>query len=256
MRVIGLTVGPIQENAYVLGDEASGACAVIDPGAEPERILQAARAVAGERARVTAVLLTHAHLDHVGAVAPIRDATGARVWLHPDDLPLYRSAPEQARSFGWTLPAPPEPDRLFAEGVAVEVGPIPLWVRHAPGHSPGHVVLVGDGLAFVGDCVFAGSIGRSDLPGGDQRTLLRSIERTILPLAGDTVLYPGHGPETTVARERATNPFLIGLAPDPRCLRCGEPVPEVPRRCRIRPCPNCGYPQPLGGGSEGGGSEG
>lgn len=211
MRVIGLTVGPIQENTYVIADPASGECAVVDPGAEPERILAAVREAGGGAARVVGLFLTHAHLDHVGAVADLHERTGASIWLHRGDLPLYRAAPEEARSFGWSLPAPPEPEHALEDGAVLSVGAIRLAVRHAPGHTPGHVVLVGPGAAFVGDCVFAGSIGRSDLPGGDGRALLRSIERTILSLPEDTVLYPGHGPPTTVARERATNPFLAGL---------------------------------------------
>lgn len=215
MRVSGLTVGPIEENAYVAADPASGACAVVDPGAEPERILAAVREAAGPRARVVALVLTHGHLDHIGAVAELRERTGAPIWLHPDDLPLYRAAPEQARTFGWSFPAPPEPDETLADGAELEIGGLTLRVRHAPGHSPGHVVLVGPGAAFVGDCVFAGSIGRSDLPGGDGRALLRSIGRTILSLPDETVLYPGHGPATTVGRERATNPFLVGLGEAP-----------------------------------------
>ena len=250
MRILGLSVGPIQTNAYVFADEASGACAVIDPGAEPDRIEGAVREAAGPDARVVGILLTHAHLDHVGAVAELRARTGAPVYLHPDDAGLYRSAPEQARAFGWGFPTPPEPDRWFADGDELEIGALRLFVRHAPGHSPGHVVLVGPGVAFVGDCVFAGSIGRTDLPGGDGPTLLRSIRRTLLCLPDATVLYPGHGPETTVGRERRSNPFLLGLVPDPRCLRCGAPVPDRPG-CRARPCPNCGHPYPLGDCSDG-----
>lgn len=211
MRVIGLTVGPIEENTYVLADPASGECAVVDPGAEPERILAAVREAGGGAARVAGLFLTHAHLDHVGAVARLHEQTGAPIWLHPDDLPLYRAAPEQARAFGWFFPTPPDPGHALQDGAELTVGAIRLAVRHAPGHSPGHVVFVGPGAAFVGDCVFAGSIGRSDLPGGDGRALLRSIERTILSLPDETVLYPGHGPPTTVGRERATNPFLVGL---------------------------------------------
>lgn len=246
MRVIGLTVGPIEENAYVAADPASGACAVVDPGAEPERILAAVREAGGHAARVVAIVLTHAHLDHVGAVAELRARTGARVWLHPDDASLYRAAPEQARAFGWSFPTPPEPDACLADGGELAVGDLTLHVRHAPGHSPGHVVLAGAGAAFVGDCVFAGSIGRTDLPGGDSLALLRSIERTILTLPDETVLYPGHGPATTVGRERATNPFLVGLGGERRCVKCGGPLPEPPRGCRKAPCPNCAHLYPVG----------
>lgn len=251
MRVLGLTVGPMQENAYVAADEASGACAVIDPGAEADRLLGAVRRAGGPDARVVAILLTHAHLDHVGAVAELRAATGAPVHLHPADLPLYRAAPEQARAYGWSFPAPPEPDHALSDGAEIRVGGALLRVRHAPGHAPGHVVLVGPGLAFVGDCVFAGSIGRTDLPGGDGPTLLRSITRTILSLPEETVLYPGHGPATTVARERASNPFLLELAEEARCVKCGGLLPESPRGCRREPCPHCAHAYPAGDCSDG-----
>jgi glyoxylase-like metal-dependent hydrolase (beta-lactamase superfamily II) len=246
MRVIGLTVGPIEENTYVAADPASGTCVVVDPGAEPERILAAVREAGGSQARVVAIVLTHAHLDHVGAVAELRERTRARVWLHPDDAPLYRAAPEEARAFGWSFPTPPEPDAPLADGGELAVGGVTLRVRHAPGHSPGHVVLVGVGAAFVGDCIFAGSIGRTDLPGGDGRALLRSIERTILSLPDETVLYPGHGPATTVGRERATNPFLVGLGGERRCVKCDAPLPKPPRGCRKAPCPNCAHLYPVG----------
>lgn len=250
MRIIGLTVGPIEENCYVAADPASGACVVVDPGAEPDRILGAVREAAGAQTRVGAIVLTHAHFDHVGAVAELRARTGARVWLHADDAPLYRAAADQARAFGWSFPAPPEPDERLTDGGRLAVGGLAFRVRHAPGHSPGHVVLVGAGTAFVGDCVFAGSIGRTDLPGGDGRTLLRSIARAILSLPDETVLYPGHGPATTVGRERATNPFLVGLRAERRCVKCDAPLPEPPRGCREAPCPNCAHRYPVGDGSD------
>ncbi len=207
MKIIGFPVGPIQANAYLAICERTRRCALIDPGAEAERLLKAA---AAEGAELEAILLTHAHLDHVGGVAEAVRQTRAPVYLHPADLPLYRAAPEQARAFGLQLEAPPPPDREFEHGQSVPVGAQMLEVRHTPGHSPGHVCLVGDGFALVGDCVFAGSIGRTDLPGGDYNTLMQAIKDELLSLPDETTLYPGHGPVTTVGRERRANPFLTG----------------------------------------------
>jgi glyoxylase-like metal-dependent hydrolase (beta-lactamase superfamily II) len=208
LKILTFAVGPLQANAYLAISEDTGDCAVIDPGAEPERLLAAA---SDEGAEVRMILLTHAHLDHVGGVAAIRRETGAPVWLHPDDRPLYGAAPAQARSFGLELDVPPPPDHDLVPGQSIEIGGESLEVRHTPGHSPGHVILAGDGFAFVGDCVFAGSIGRTDLPGGDHRALLRSIQEQIMTLPDPTVLHTGHGPATTVGRERKTNPFLTGV---------------------------------------------
>lgn len=201
-----IVLGPFQSNCYVVRARGASTAALIDPGAEADRI----RSVLGEwGARLEAILLTHAHLDHVAAVAEL-GGDGVPIYLHPDDLPLYRRAPDQAAAFGLQVSTPPDPDRTFEHGQRLEVAGLTLEVRHAPGHSPGGVVLVGDGYAFVGDCVFAGSIGRTDLPGGDTKTLLRSIREQILTLPEDTVLHTGHGPATTVGREAAANPFLTG----------------------------------------------
>jgi glyoxylase-like metal-dependent hydrolase (beta-lactamase superfamily II) len=144
------------------------------------------------------------------AVAELKEAYDAPIHLHADDRGLYDRAPEQAAAFGIRLRPPPPPEEELRDGQRLELAGIPLEVRHAPGHSPGGVVFVTEGHAFVGDCVFLGSIGRTDLPGGDAETLLDSIRRRILSLPGDTVLWPGHGPETSVEREAATNPFLTG----------------------------------------------
>lgn len=188
--------------------EERGPTLVIDPGADAGRIEDALTKWGTEP---EAILLTHAHLDHVTAVGDLVRRYACPVYLHPDDLDLYRAAPHQARMFGLSVSAQPDPDRDLAHGQVLEHGPIRLEVRHAPGHSPGHVVFVAPGTAFVGDCVFAGSIGRTDLPGGDTQTLLRSIREQILTLPGTTVLHSGHGPATTVDREAASNPFLVGL---------------------------------------------
>ncbi len=207
MQVRRLTVGVFQSNCYLVGPSSDGLVFVVDPGSDGGAIAAALRDAGGELA---AILLTHAHLDHIGAVAELRASFDVPVYLHPADLPLYERAGEQAAAFGLSVDAPPPHDRDLDHGDQLSFGDLTLEVRHAPGHSPGGVVLVGDRDAFVGDCVFAGSIGRTDLPGGDTRTLLESIRAQILTLPPDTVLHPGHGPQTTVGFEAASNPFLTG----------------------------------------------
>ncbi len=199
-------LGPFQSNCYLVrpGDGPGGV--VIDPGADPEHILARLKDWEGS---VSAILLTHAHLDHVGAVAELARATGAPIHLHPADRFLYDAAAEQGRMFGISVEQPPAPDVQLSDGQTLAFGGIELSVRFAPGHSPGGVLFVGSGMAFVGDCVFAGSIGRTDLAGGDLPTLLTSIRQQILTLPASTVLYSGHGPATTVEREAASNPFLV-----------------------------------------------
>ncbi|MDR7481693.1 MAG: MBL fold metallo-hydrolase [Armatimonadota bacterium] len=206
-----LQVGPVGTNAYVIGDEATHAGAIIDPGDEPARVLAV---VARHQLTVEAIVATHAHFDHVGAVRPLVEATGAPFLLHEAELPVLEVAAERALLlFGVSVPPPPPPTRLLREGETLTLAGRPFRVVHAPGHSPGHLCLLGEGLAFVGDVIFRGSIGRTDLPGGDYEVLLRSIARHILTLPDDTVLYNGHGPATTVEWERRTNPFLAGLSP-------------------------------------------
>jgi len=157
-----------------------------------------------------AVVLTHAHVDHVTGVAGIVGRYGCPVYLHPADRPLYEAAAGQAAMFGLRVDPPPPPDRELTDGETLDLAGIRLGVRHAPGHSTGGVVLHTEREAFVGDCVFAGSIGRTDLPGGDTGTLMESIRDQILTLPPETVLYTGHGPHTTVRAEADANPFLAG----------------------------------------------
>jgi len=208
VKILGFPVGPFQANAYLAICEETGRCALVDPGAETARLLACA---ADEGAEIESILLTHAHVDHIGGVAAAKRETGVSVYLHSADSELYHAAPMQARGFGLQIEEPPEPDRELEDGQILEIGKGRLEVRHTPGHSPGHVCLVGDGFALVGDCVFAGSIGRTDLPGGDYTTLMESINERLLTLPDETVLYTGHGPQTTVGTERRTNPFLTGV---------------------------------------------
>jgi glyoxylase-like metal-dependent hydrolase (beta-lactamase superfamily II) len=196
------------ENCYVVVDEQGGECAIVDPGEEAGLILHKVRETG---TKPVGIWLTHAHLDHVLGVAAVATATGVPVWLHPADRPLYEAVPDQAAWFGLGAPAaPPAPDHDFAHGDSLQVGGTRFTVRHAPGHSPGSVCLVGPGCVIVGDVLFAGSIGRTDLPGGDFETLIGSIERELLSLPDETIVYSGHGPETTIGRERRANPFLTG----------------------------------------------
>ncbi len=209
MKVLPVPNGVFAENCYVIVDEQAKQCAVVDPGEEAGLILHKIK----ETGAVPAgIWLTHAHLDHVVGVARIAEETGAPIWLHPGDRPLYDAVPQQAGAFGLAPPPPlPAPNRALVHGEQLALGALRFAVRHAPGHSPGSVCLIGHGVAFVGDVLFAGSIGRTDLPGGDFETLIASIERELLSLPDDTIVYSGHGPETTIGRERRANPFLTGV---------------------------------------------
>ena len=209
MNVVQIPGGQFVENCYLVIDEAANACAVIDPGEQAGLILHKLRA---SGATPVGIWLTHAHIDHVLGVPELAAETGAPVYLHPDDRELYDAVPDQASWFGLTAEPLPPPDRELAAGERLTVGGLEFAVRHAPGHSPGHVVFAGHGAVFGGDVLFQGSIGRTDLPGGDFDTLIGSIERELLVLPDSTIVYPGHGPATTIGAERRTNPFLRGVA--------------------------------------------
>jgi hydroxyacylglutathione hydrolase len=209
VKIVQIPNGMFAQNCYLVVDEAAGECAVVDPGEEAGLILHKIKATG---TNPVGIWLTHAHLDHVLGVPQVAAETGVPVWLHPADRPLYDAVPDQAAWFG--LPRPeqlPPPNQDLAHGTRLNVGSLSFEVRHVPGHSPGSVCLVAPGVAIGGDVLFAGSIGRTDLPGGDLETLIASIERELLPLPDATILYSGHGPETTIGRERQTNPFLTGV---------------------------------------------
>lgn len=202
-----VVVTEFMTNCYIVGDDSTREAVVIDPGGEAEKIL---REVEKMGVTVTAVVNTHAHVDHIGALKDVKDALGVSVMLHPGELPVLKSASRMARLFGVTIDDPPEPDRLLKEGDEIAVGGMSLKVLETPGHSPGGISLVtSDGkVCFAGDSLFAGSIGRTDLPGGDYNTLIESIKSKLIPLGDDVKVFTGHGPATTIGTERRYNPFL------------------------------------------------
>jgi glyoxylase-like metal-dependent hydrolase (beta-lactamase superfamily II) len=241
-RVVTITNGAFAENCYLLADPERREAVIVDPGEEAGLFL---RRLGFEGWTPTAVWLTHAHLDHVAGVATVKRETGVPVYLHPADRPLYQRVPDQARAFGLEVDPPPPPDRDLADGQTLSVGECQFGVVHTPGHSPGGVSFVGHGLAIVGDALFAGSIGRTDLPGGSTETLLASIRERLFALPNETVVYSGHGPETTIGEEKLSNPFVKLVPGINACLRCGAEVRPRPWGCKS-PCPNCGFVYPLG----------
>jgi hydroxyacylglutathione hydrolase len=200
-----LEVGIIQANCYILGDEKTREAVVIDPGGDVPEILNVLRT---RNLKLVAIVATHGHFDHVEGLASLKRATGAPIMIHDGDLPLIQGLPAQGLLFGLRVEAAPPPDRLLQEGEQVSFGGLALGVVYTPGHSRGSVSLTIDKKVFVGDLLFAGSIGRTDLQGGDYDTLLDSVRKKIFTLPDDTVVYPGHGPATTVGAEKRTNPFF------------------------------------------------
>lgn len=198
------TLTPFAENCYVVsdGDETI----IIDPGEAVPELKDAVK-----DANVTTIVNTHCHIDHCAGNAGMKAFTGAELILPEGELPLLQNMPAQAQMFGVQAEPSPPPDRFIQEGDVVTVGAARFDVYDAPGHSPAHVVLVGEGVVFGGDVLFQGSIGRTDLPGGDMDTLLDSIRTKLWPLPDETVVYSGHGPPTTIGQEKRTNPFLQGL---------------------------------------------
>lgn len=206
-RIFGhYVVGPLQCNCYIVGDDETREAIVIDPGDDAEQL---AEQLSAQGLTISAIVATHAHFDHVVGAGRLRELTGAPFYLHDADKPLLSWMQESGRLFlGIELPPPPAVDTVAAEGDRLRAGAVELEVVHTPGHSPGSISLVSPHALFSGDTLFAGSIGRTDLPGGDTSALLAAVHNKLFAFDADLPVYPGHGPATTLGREKASNPFL------------------------------------------------
>ena len=207
MIIKDLTVGPIMANCYIVGCEETKVAAVIDPGDEADRILII---LAEAGLTVQTIINTHGHFDHVSANQRMKEVTGAELLIHALDAPMLSQLSATAASWGMSSEDSPPPDRTIAHGDVVQVGNIDLTVIHTPGHTPGGISLHSNKAVFVGDTLFAGSIGRTDFPGGDFGVLKTSIQEKLFTLNDDVTVYPGHMGLTTIGQEKRTNPF-VGL---------------------------------------------
>jgi hydroxyacylglutathione hydrolase len=197
-----LVVGPIMANCFIIGCEKTRKAAVIDPGDDSSRILMK---LAEHKLTVEYIINTHGHFDHVGANRKLKEATGAKLVIHALDQSMLKVLSETSAAFGLSVENSPPPDQTVQDGDIIQFGEIILTVLHTPGHTPGGISLHTDGVVFVGDTLFAGSIGRTDFPGGDFDTLISSIK--LYSLGDQVIVYTGHGPETTIGREKRSNPF-------------------------------------------------
>ncbi len=207
MIIEGLVVGPLASNCYIVGSESNKQGMIIDPGADAEVIL---KKVGDLRLDIKYIVLTHSHIDHVGALKEIKEGTGAEIAVHAEDAASLQGQSFVAEQFGIPFQDPPPPDRLLQDGDSIDIGDIRFSVLHTPGHSPGGICLFGEGAVFSGDTLFNFGIGRYDLPGGDYDQLMKGIGTKLMALPDETAVYPGHGPATTIGAERRANPFLRG----------------------------------------------
>ncbi len=205
MIIKELTVGALMANCIILGCEKTREAAVIDPGDETERILLS---LADSNLKLKYIINTHGHFDHVGGNKEMKEATGADILIHLLDAPMLSRLSSDATLFGFSAENSPPPDRTLEDNDTISFGEIKLKVIHTPGHSPGGISLYTDSKLFVGDTLFAGSIGRSDLPGGDFNTLISSIKNKLFELDDNVNVFPGHGPDTTIGKEKLSNPFV------------------------------------------------
>jgi hydroxyacylglutathione hydrolase len=212
--VRGIVVGVFAENCWIVGSRNTGEAVAIDPGDQPEEILALARDMG---VKIKAIANSHAHIDHIMGVRGVQEASGAKFYLHAGDLEIARSAASgAARMMGIEMEPPPEPDALLNDGDEVEVAGVKLTVLHTPGHTPGSLSFYTEGMLFSGDTLFRGSIGRTDLPGGDYRQEMSSIVDRLLTLPDETVVLPGHMQETKIGIEKQTNPFVLQELADRR----------------------------------------
>ena len=205
MIIKELTVGPIMANCYIVGCEETQKAVIVDPGDEAERILHN---LADSNLTAEYIIDTHGHFDHVGANRKVKAATGAGILIHPLDAPLLSQLAASAAAWGLQAEDSPAPDRTIEAGDTVSFGTITLNVIHTPGHTPGGISLHTNGIVFVGDTLFSGSIGRTDFPGGDYETLIASIQDRLFVLGDEVRVLSGHGPETTIGQEKRSNPFV------------------------------------------------
>ena len=204
MIVKKLVVGPFASNCYIIGSESNKEGVIIDPGAEAEEILKNVKDLG---LNIKFIVLTHGHIDHIGALKEVKETTGAEVAIHTDEAKSLHER-SLATVFGLSYPPPPPPDRLLKGGDSIDIGDLHLLVVHTPGHSRGGICLVGEGVVFSGDTLFNFGIGRYDLPGGNGSQLMDSIHTKLMILPDNTIVCPGHGPDTTIGTERRGNPFL------------------------------------------------
>ncbi|MHC4267704.1 MAG: MBL fold metallo-hydrolase [Planctomycetota bacterium] len=205
MIINNIVVGPLEVNCYILGCEDTKEVAIIDPGDNADEII---KAIDNEGLKPVYIINTHAHFDHIGGVKTVQDHFDIDFFLHEEDLFLVDNASAQARAFGLDPIPKPDVNKFVNNGDKISLGNKIIDVIHTPGHSPGCVCYLVDNNVFVGDTLFAGSIGRSDLPGGSHETLINSIKEKLFPLGDSTIVYPGHGPLTTIEEEKNHNPFL------------------------------------------------
>lgn len=201
-----LVVGPLASNCYIVGSEQTKEGLIIDPADEANEILRSVKELG---IKIKFIVLTHGHPDHVGALKEIKEATDAEIAIHAEDVEFLQ---EQSLGFlfGLSYPTPPPPDRLLKGGDSIDISDLHFSVIHTPGHTPGGICLLGHGVVFSGDTLFNYGIGRYDLPGGNYKQLINSLNTKLMALPDETIVYPGHGPETTIGTERQGNPFLGG----------------------------------------------
>ena len=205
MIVEKLEVGPLATNCYIISSQSGREGMIIDPGDDARQILSR---VKGLKLDIKLIILTHGHMDHVGALKEVKEATGAQIAACADDAKTLGDG-SLSILLGIFHPAPPLPDRLLKDGDKIDIGDeLHFIVRHTPGHAPGSICLLGEGMVFSGDTLFNYGIGRADLPGGNYNQLIASIRTKLMVLADETIVYPGHGPQTTIGAERRGNPFL------------------------------------------------